>query len=191
MGHLFEKRKICHGCQGNYHSERKGGGAGCGRKKKKEVQQLLWIELDFGGILSLQDKQQRACSLFLLSFSVSLSPLIPLSTYPTVCQALIFPSPFPVSFPPLFFLSFSIPHAAASSEISVWNLPPIRGLNPTVQPPAAHPWQLFRCLKRLMRGAETHLTLPGNWSLFRTGRDKCASPSASKCKLNGPSLCLH
>lgn len=92
---------------------------------------------------------------------------------------------------PLFSPSFSIPHGAASSEISVWNLPPIRGLNPPVQPPAAHPWQLFCCLKCFIRGAEAHLTLPGNWSLFRTGRDKCASPSASKCKLNGPSLWLH
>lgn len=36
MGHLFEKRKICHGCQGNYHSEKKEGGQVAGGKKKKK-----------------------------------------------------------------------------------------------------------------------------------------------------------
>lgn len=99
MGHLFEKRKICHGCQGNYHSERKKGGGGvegCGRKEKKEVQQLLWTELDFGGILSLQDKQQRG--LFSL-FSLFLF----LSSHPSSCHPpslslfIISHSTFPIS----------------------------------------------------------------------------------------------
>lgn len=37
MGHLFEKGKICHGYQGNYHSERKWGGrvGGCSKKGKR------------------------------------------------------------------------------------------------------------------------------------------------------------
>lgn len=54
------------------------GGAGCMRKEKKEVQQLLWTELDFGGILSLQDNQQRG--LFSLSFLCL--PLHPSSCHP-------------------------------------------------------------------------------------------------------------
>lgn len=119
MGHLFEKRKICHSCQGNYHSERKGGGgvAGCGRKEKK-VQQLLWTELDFGGILSLQDKQKQG--LFFLSFLPSFFSLslISHSTFPVALYRLfscshshIPPSLF--SFlPPLFSLplSFMLQH---------------------------------------------------------------------------------
>lgn len=91
-----------------------------------------------------------ACSLFL--FSVYLSTplhvilplsLLPLSSPPTVCLSLCFssssphiplPSPHfaysPLSYFPLF-LSFVLQH----HQISVWNLPPIRGLNPPVQPP--------------------------------------------------------
>lgn len=93
MGHLFEKRKICHGYQGNYHSERKGGWGGrLQEKRKKKVPQLLWAELDFGGILSLQDKQQRglfssSSLLMSSSLSVSLSSLIPLTSSPTDCLA--------------------------------------------------------------------------------------------------------
>lgn len=98
----------------------KRGGAGCRRKeKKKEVQQLLWTELDFGGILSLQEKQQRGLfsSSLLMSSSIFQSPylLIPLTSSPTDClshfigcflaQAITFPSPVPVPFlPPLIFL---------------------------------------------------------------------------------------
>lgn len=120
MGHLFEKRKICHGCQGNYHSEKKGG-AHCGREgKKKEVQQLLWTELDFGGILSLQDKQQwdlfSFSSLFLLHIIHPLSALIPFSTIsyclPVSLLALFlvtpsYSAPFLVPLFAPFFFSFS------------------------------------------------------------------------------------
>lgn len=116
MGHLFEKTKICHGCQGNYHSERKGGQVAWG-KKKKEVQQLLWTELDFGGILSLQDNQQRGLfflfSLYLSTpLHVTLShsfhfPHLPLSACPSVflAVALIFPSPLHISLPPISLIS--------------------------------------------------------------------------------------
>lgn len=86
MGHLFEKRKICHGCQGNYHSEKKEGGqvAGGKKKKKKKVQRLLWTELDFSGILSLQDKQQHclfSSSSLIMSSSLSQAPHHRSSTY--------------------------------------------------------------------------------------------------------------
>lgn len=131
-------------------------------------------------------------SLYHLSFHFQPSPTVCLFVCigSFLAHTLIFPSPSLFLFPsPSFSPSLTL-HAAASSEKSVWNLPPIRGLNPPVQPSAAHPWQLFRCLRRLIHHAEAHLTLPGNWSLFRTGRDKYASPSTSKCKLNGSSLSL-
>lgn len=180
MGHLFEKRKICHGCQGNYHSERNGvGGADPGKEeeKKKKVWQLLWTELDFGGILSLEDKQQQGP--FSLSPSLFISSLFfiySLSTFPlSQCLSVCIGSSLPhaaitslqffcsPSFRLFSLLSFCVPYAAAPLEITLWNLPPIRSPNPSIQPPAAHPWQLFRLLKRLMREAGSHSPIIGHY----------------------------
>lgn len=67
MGHLFEKRKICHGFQGNYRSEEKKSRGGK-EEEEEAVGQILWTELDFGGILSLQDKQRQPFSWFYVAF---------------------------------------------------------------------------------------------------------------------------
>lgn len=48
---------------------------------KKKVQELLWTELDFAGILSLQHKQQRACSSLLLFHHFSCHPPFPIIPY--------------------------------------------------------------------------------------------------------------
>ena len=108
-------------------------------------------------------------------------PHLPLSCLSLSLPALFLPTPW---YPPPFpcFLFSSTPTAAAS-EKSVWNLPPIRGLAVPPDPLNYSPWQLLCCLKCLIHRAEAHPTLPGNWSLFKTGRDKHASPSDSKCKV--------
>ena len=67
MGHLFEKRKICHGCQGNYQSVGKGEG---GRKKNGPT--ALRTELDFSGcnMLFLYEELYSDYGLFVLSLSL-------------------------------------------------------------------------------------------------------------------------
>lgn len=213
MGHLFEKRKICHGCQGNYHSERKWGGGTLREERKKKKRSPTAFMDRIRLWWNIIPARPTAAGPVLFSFSLSLLPsfftssTLSRSRYhlsfhfqpsPTVSLYRLFscshphiPLPSPVSLSSPSFLSLSLSlmlqhHQKNQCEICLQ----LGGLNPPIQPSAAHPWQLFHCLRRLIHRAEAHLTLPGNWSLFRTGRDKYASPSASKCELNDPSLCL-
>lgn len=114
MGHLFEKRKICHGCQGNYHSERKGGGGG--REKKSPTAFMDRIRLWWNIIPARQTAAGSVLFLFsphvILPLSVSLSSLIPLTSSPTVCLSLSLSAVFllrPSYSPPLSLFAFLPP----------------------------------------------------------------------------------
>lgn len=119
MGHLFEKRKICHGCQGNYHSERKRGGRLHEERKKRSPTAFMdRIRLWWNIIPARQPAAGPVLSFFSLStspplfMSSSLShsfhfPHLPLSACPSVFLALahIFPSPLHISLTPLSLIS--------------------------------------------------------------------------------------
>ena len=137
MGHLFEKRKICHGCQGNYHSERKKevgvwGGLMQGEEKKSPTAfmdriRLWWniiparqtaaglFSLSLALLPSLFMSSSLSQSLYHLSFH---SPHLTLSACLSLSALFLLPLPLSMFSTSVFSL-FSIPHAAESSEISL------------------------------------------------------------------------
>lgn len=134
MGHLFEKRKICHGCQGNYHSEWKGGILQEERKKRSPKAFMDRIRLWWNIIPA----RQTAAGPVLFFVSLSLLPSFFTSStlyhllfhfQPSYCLFVFFSSflAHTLIFPSLSLFLFLSPsfspsltlHAAASSKKSV------------------------------------------------------------------------